>query len=434
MTLLGRWRFPFYYGWIIVVVVFLAEFTTSGMGGSTLGLFFVPMNDDLGWSLTTLAGAVTAQSLAAMVTAPLIGPMLDRYGARPVMLVGAISAGMGLLLLMGIQAVWHFWLLYAIVGALGLNELGRLSGPVVVAKWFIRRRGRAMALATSGSTFGGWVMAPIIAALIVSVGWRYTWGILGATLLVLMVPPVLLFMKRQPEDIGLRPDGDDPMAASVGPGGVSPSSQIQAEPVWTLREAVRTRTLWLLILAMNLVGLSAGSLLFFQVPYLVEEGMSTQNASYVFTATWVGFTFSRVVWGFSVERIPVRICLAGAFMARSLGPLILVVVPYPVNIVPFILVYGLFGGSFGLLQAIAFADYYGRRFMGSIQGTMRPLLSIPSVVGPVALAAVHDYFGNFDLAFLLAAALGFVAVGVVLLATPPIPRPPAPAIDELQPR
>lgn len=406
----------FFYGWIIVAIVFLAEFTTAGMGGSTIALFFIPMGNDLGWPLTMMIGAVTAQSVAAMISAPLIGPLLDRFGARPVMLVGAITGGIGLVAMMRIEAIWQFWALYAFVGALGLNELGRISGPVVVAKWFIRYRGRAMAIATSGTTVGTFVMAPIIGILIESFGWRSSWGILGLLLIITMVPPVYIFMRRQPEDLGLLPDGSQPTEL---PGENTNSERSQNEPTWTLKQALKTKTLWTLILSMNLVGFAAFSLTLLQIPYFVDQGMSNQNAGYIFTLTWVGFTISRFVWGFLLEKIPVRICLAGAFLARSLGPIILLTIPYPINIPPFLIFYGIFGGSFALLQAIAFANYYGRAFFGSIHGALRPLLALPSVIGPIILAWTYDATGTFDLAFIIAGVLGLMGTVIVTFATPP---------------
>ncbi len=404
-----------FYGWVIVAVVFLAEFTTAGMGGSTIALFFVPMGNDLGWPLTMMVGAVTAQSIAAMVTAPLVGPLLDKFGARPVMLVGAITGGIGLIAMMGIHSIWHFWFLYAFVGALGLNELGRISGPVVVAKWFIRLRGRAMAIATSGTTVGSFTMAPIIGILITAFGWRLSWGILGILMMVTMVPSVYIFMRRQPEDIGLLPDGDKPSHL----GSSSNPTHAYIEPIWTLKEALKTKTLWILILSMNLVGFAAFSLTLLQVPYFVDQGMSNQNAGYVFTLTWVGFTISRFIWGFLLERVPVRLCLAGAFLARSLGPIILLIIPYPINIPPFLIFYGVFGGSFALLQAVAFANYYGRTFFGSIHGALRPLLAMPSVIGPIILAWTYDTTGNFDLAFVIGGVLGLLGTIFVIFATPP---------------
>ncbi|MEE8442259.1 MAG: MFS transporter, partial [Dehalococcoidia bacterium] len=273
-TVLGRLNIPFYYGWIILGVVFLAEFCTAGMGGSTIVIFFTPITEEMGWSLTALLAALSAQSILGMATAPLVGPLLDRFGAKPVMLFGAVSAGIGLILLVWVQAVWQFWVVYAVVGALGLNELGRLSGPVVVSKWFVRRRGRAMAIATSGTSVGTMVMAPLIGWLIVVVGWRHAFAVLGVILMVMMIPPVLLFMKRQPEDMGLLPDGDTPepqTRQSEGSAGTSPASQ---ETAWTLGQAVKTRTLWILVASMNMAGLAAGSLIYLQMPYLTAQGMS----------------------------------------------------------------------------------------------------------------------------------------------------------------
>ena len=422
-----RWpNTPFYYGWVIVTVVFLAEFTTSGMGGSTISLFFKPMTDELGWSLTSLVGAVTAQTIAGMVTAPIIGPLLDRYGARPVMFFGALFAGAGLLMLVLVQEVWQFWVLYAVVGALGLNELGRLSGPVVVSKWFVRRRGRAMALAISGNGVGSMVMAPIIAMLIVNVGWRLSWGILGVALMTLMVPTVLLFMRRQPEDMGLLPDGAAPQSAGPAPdGGASAIPVAVQEVAWTLREALRTRTLWILVVSLTLVNLATAPMVLLQVPYFINQGMSTQSASYIFSLSWVAFTFSRFLWGFLVERIPVHYCLTGMSLCRSLGILFLVVVPYPLNIVPFLTFSGALGGAASILMPIAFADYYGRTSTGTIQGALRPLLSVSQLVGPLFVAAVFDRTGSFGLPFLVAALLGFVGTGVMLFAKPPVRPVPA---------
>ena len=416
-AILDRWRFPFYYGWVIVGVVFLAEFTTSGMGGSTISLFFKPMTEETGWSLTQLVGAVTAQTIAGMVTAPVVGYVLDRYGARPVMLFGAVSAAAGMLALMAVQQIWQFWLLYAIVGALGLNELGRLSGPVVISKWFVRRRGRAMAVAISGNGIGSMVMAPIIALAIGFVGWRYSWGILGTALLVLMVPTVLLFMRREPEDLGLLPDGAPPRAPGESTDG-GPAQEV-LEEAWTLREALRTRTLWVLILALTLVNLATAPLVLLQVPYFIDQGMSTQAASYIFSLSWVAFTISRFVWGFLVERIPVHLCLTGMSLCRSLGVLLLVVVPYPLNIVPFLTFSGALGGAASILMPIAFANYYGRASTGTIQGALRPLLSASQLVGPLFVASFFDRTGSFNTPFLMAALLGLVGTAIMLLATPP---------------
>ncbi len=205
--LLGVWPLPFYYGWVIVAVVFIAEFVAGGVGTFAVPLFFKPMSDDLGWSLTLMTGAITAQAVVYAGISPFLGVVLDRCGARPVMLFGTIFAGVGLILLGRIQEVWHFWALHAGVGALGLHEMGGFTGPVLVTKWFVRFRGRAMAFATMGTTLGAMVMTPVLGFLITTRGWRETWVLMGIMVILVMVPLTLLFVRRQPEDMGLQPDG-----------------------------------------------------------------------------------------------------------------------------------------------------------------------------------------------------------------------------------
>ncbi len=284
-----------------------------------------------------------------------------------------------------------------------------------------------MALATLGTTVGGMAMAPIIGFLIAEIGWRQTWSIMGVCVMVLMIPTIGVLMRRQPEDLGLVPDGDAG-AQTYSKGEVhlrldsSTTDPVQeTEEAWTLQEAFRTPTFWLLIIAMNLVSFSAGAINIHTVPFFTEqEGISVQAASFVVTLRLLGASLSRMPWGLVVERVPVRQCLAVLFAVRSLGPLSLVLVPYPYNIFTFAIFYGLLGGSLGLLQPIAFANYYGRAFFGSIQGAIRPLLALPQVIGPLLVAGLYDRTGTFEVAFMAAAAISLSASGVVLLSSVPV--------------
>lgn len=427
---LGRWRLPFYYGWVIVATVFVAQFVASGMGGITLGLFFKPISDEYGWSLTLLTGAVTAGSIASMVVAPFIGPLLDRFGARPVMLAGTLFAGFGMLLMTVIQQIWQFWLLYAMVGALGLGEMGQFTGPVVISKWFVRKRGRAMAFATAGIVYGGVVFSPLIGVLLGKVGWRATWGILGVATLVIMLPIILVFMRRQPEDLGLLPDGDAsgglPAAGQEGKRG--DRTQAGTEETWTLKEALRTRSLWLIVLGINLISLSASAVAIHMIPYFTKQvGTSTETASLILSARLMGASLGRIPWGFVVERIPVRVCLALVCLGRALGPLVLVLVPFPYNIAPFVFTSGFMGGNLGLLMPMTFSTYYGRKFQGSIQGVLQPLFGAANLIGPLGIAMIYDATGTFNQAFLISGAFGLLATIAALMATPPVKRDAAAA-------
>lgn len=390
------------------------------MGGQSTPLFFRPMHESLGWSLTLFTGAVTASTLAGTAVVPFLGRLLDRIGPRPVMLWGAVVAGVGLVLLSRVQEVWQFWILYAAVGALGLHELGSFTGTVVISKWFVRKRGRAIALAGYGSTIAGVVMTPIVGLLLATVGWRATWGIMGVALLVLMVPLVLLFMRRRPEDFGLLPDGDLP--STPGDAIAKGRKARTDERSWTLREAMRTRTLWVLVASMNLISFLSAVQTFHGITFLTQQqGLSVATVGAITTARWLGVSLARIPWAFLLDRIPVRNAMVACFAIKSTSLLWLIVLPYPANIAGYLITFAA-GGAQALVQPMAFATYYGRGSQGTIQGAMQPLLAIPSLVGPLLVAFLFDAVGNFNVAFVIASTLGFGAAIVALFATPPVYR------------
>ncbi len=425
--LFGVWPLPFFYGWIIVSAVFVAEFVAAGVGTFAVPLFFEPMSRELGWSLTMMTGALTAQAIVYAGISPFLGRILDRFGAGPVMLFGSLFAGGGLILLGGIQEIWHFWLLYAGVGALGLHEMGGFTGPVLITKWFVRFRGRAMAFGTMGTTIGAMVMAPVLGFLITTKGWRDSWIIMGVMVIVIMVPITLLFVRRQPEDMGLLPDGASPdtRLMEAGPGDTRQTlAQRDAsnEVSWTLKEAMRTRTLWIVVVAMNLVGLSASAGVIHLIPFLtLQQGLSAQTVSFVVSIRFGASSVSRLIWGFAVDRFHINHCLAVAFFSRAIQPLFLILLPYPFNVA--VLVATSFTGSgFQVLQPMAFANYFGRRNAGAILGGVRPFLTAASLVGPLFISVLYDFTGTFNLVFSIAGGLGVLSAGVVLLATPPQKR------------
>ena len=418
--LLGLWRIPFFYGWVIVVVVFIAEFVASGVGTFVTPLFFKELHSEMGWSLTMLTGALTAQTLANAGLSPIMGSLLDRFGARPVMLFGATVAGLGLLMLSQIQEIWQFWFLYGTVGALGLHEMGGFTGPVLITKWFSRSRGRAMAIATLGTTAGGMVMAPIVGWLIASQGWRASWAIMGILVLVLMVPLIILFVRRQPEDMGLLPDGDRAeMNLDAKPLSARRRRFAGTEESWTMNEAMRTRTFWYMVIGFNLVNLSASITVIHLVPFLtLQEGISAQAAAYIVSIRLAGSSASRIIWGFAVEWFPMNACLAVGFCARAMIPLSLALLPYPANVIGAI-AGSVLGGGFAVLQPMAFSNYFGRLHAGAIQGAVRPFLTVSTLAGPLLIAFLYDTTGSFDLGFVIASSVGLASPFLALLATPP---------------
>ncbi len=420
----------FYYGWVIAAVSTLANATVFGAGGASFSVFMGPMGHALGWSRTVLTGAVTMQSFTNLAVSPVVGRLLDRYGPRLIMVFGTVVACISYMLMSRIVEPWHFYVLFTIGFALGLNEMGGMVTSVVVSKWFIRRRGRALALASLGNQLGVIVIVPITGFLIAAIGWRNAWAMLGVGVAALVLIPTALFMRRTPEDMGLLPDGDPPEPAPPAAAGAEapPPRPRREEPRWTPRQALRTRTLWLIIAGSNLAALTFSSLLYHLVPYFTDIGMDLATAGFVYALLNVGAIFSKIGWGFISEHVPVRYCLMCTYLGRMSGLLVLLLSRSPNRPYFYAAIAGPLSHSIGPLQAQIWADYYGRSFLGTLRGLIAPFSLLTSVFGPLFAAQTYDRMGSYEGAFWFLVITLFLASCITFFAVPPGPSP-----DQVQP-
>ena len=420
-----------YYGWVIVAVCFVAEATAFGAGSASLAVFLQPMSDSLGWTRTTLTFALTVQQLGNILVAPVAGSIIDRRGPRLVMTVGAICAGAGFVLISQIQEPWQFYLLYGIAGAMGLREIGNLVTGSVISKWFIRMRGRALAFSGLGLNSGAVVFGPVIALLIADIGWRGAWVGLGIIVAAVMLPPALFLIRRTPEDMGLRPDGDPPEDEAPSAGG-GPARPRVEEPRFSVREALTARSTWLVVLSTSLVGIALGTLNHHQVAYFVDTGLSLERASFFFAMGHLFTLPSKVMWGFLSERIAVRYCMAGNNVARAISIVFLLVGSGESRLWGYAVFTGL-GQGVAFLNAKIWADYYGRAFVGSIRGVLTPIQVVSGLSGPLLAAILFDATGKYDISFWFCVAALAVATVAIWLAVPPRQKSasPAPAADHV---
>lgn len=415
--ILGRWRTPFYYGWVIVAACYARDFFASGFGQSTISLFFQPMRDELGWSLAQLVGATTVATIGGIFISPFLGRIIDRHGSKPVMLWGTIVAGVGMVLMTFVQEVWQYWALYVAIGALVLPNVAGLAGQAAVSNWFIYRRGRALMLSTLGSTTGNIVGAPVVALILTLVGWRQAWGVMGLLLMGMLVPLILIFIHNKPEDVGLTPDGGwKPSGAAA-----VRAAQFTDEP-WTLSEALRTRELWALM-GVFMFGGSTIALNVTLAPYLNQEyGLSAQDVGWIISAFWIPASISRIIWGLLVDVMPPRICLFAVTVLRAAGPFCLAFTPYPVNLGLWMLFSGLLGNAYGVLQPVMFGNYFGRQSFATIQGGVRPFMALPGLAMPLVIAALADYTGHFTAGFIFSGGVGLVGAACSFFAGVPRKR------------
>ena len=166
-------------GWWIVATAAVVGVTYTSVGAGVLSVFMVPLQEQFGWSRTAISSAVTVAAVGAMVITPIVGPLLDRFGSRYFLAAGGLALGGSLIALSFIQELWHFYLFLGL-GRLTVMGVMSLAGQVAVSNWFLRQRGRAMALAMTGQRLGHAVLPVVAQALIVASGWRLTWAHSGS--------------------------------------------------------------------------------------------------------------------------------------------------------------------------------------------------------------------------------------------------------------
>ena len=410
-----------YYGWAIVIATFVISFGEVPVFGPVLGVFILPMQEDLGWSRATIALGFTIGSISGSVTTFIIGSLLDRYGARIIVVSTGVVITIAMLGLSIMDQPWQFWTFFGIGRGAALAGI-QVGTSVSIANWFIRKRGRALAIKGMGLRIGQATFPLIIFAIMAASSWRHAYLWLAGLTFICIVVPSALYIRRRPEDMGLHPDGMAPDA--VPSEGTSNSSrpsrgrQEGYEESWTIAEARKTRTLWLLVLFFFLAPFALGSINLHMVANFQDAGISPGLAVSILSIYAATSSLTVLPWGFLVERVHVR--YAAMLMCVFQGMacvLIIVAKTYPMA-VAFGLVFGIGQAGWVVMQNLIFSDYFGRRHAGTIRGFTSPF-RILGPFGPVFTGHVRDLTGSYTFAFQILTGFFVLMFVLLLLAVPP---------------
>ncbi len=406
-----------YYGWIIVGTMFIVSLAQTAMYNPALSIFLKPITEELDWSRSTFSIAIGIGNIAGAGLAVSIGPILDRYGARAPVFLGFLILGGALIALSSISELWHFYAIVIANRALIAGLLSIVAG-VVVSKWFVRRRGRAMAFAVTGLRVGQAIVPPYTTFFLLQYGWRTAAVALGGFVWVLTLVPVILFLRRQPEDMGLRPDGEDMPDESVDGPGDGLSASRSEEVSYTLKEALRTPAFYLILFATSALAFNIGGLNFNLFPFLTDQGLSNGAAAGILTTWSIVSAVGSIGGGFIAERLHVRFVMAIAFVVATAGVVALIFTQSITVALIFAAVHGLSFGALPMLMQLVWADYYGRRHQGAIRGFVTPAQVIVQAGGPIVGTLVFDLMDTYIPAFILFGAIYVAAAGAMLLAKP----------------
>ena len=414
-TLARRINQRLFYGWVVLAVAALGLFA-SGPGQSHIfSVFVAPISADLGISRTSIASAYALATLAAAFGLPYVGRLIDRFGARRVVLAVAVLFGAAAIAFGQVSSL--LWLTFGF-GALRFLGQGSLmlNCANLVAQWFDQKRGLALSLMALGFSASMAVHPPLAQWLSEQAGWRGAWLWLGVLTWVLLIPPILLLVQNKPEDLGLRPDGASLLDQSAD--GTMPPQD--AELGLTVRQALRTAAFWITALALATMSMLVTALFFHQVSIFTHQGVDAHVAARVFSVSALTMVVAMPLIGRLLDRFPTKPIFACATLTQSAALIAIVFVDDLPSALLYAVVFGLSNAAIQTHYTYVWPRFFGRRYLGSIQGSAQTIGVIGASIGPLPFGAAFDLFGSYVGALLTLAVLPLVCAIAIL--GMPLPR------------
>ena len=371
----------YFYGWWVTLAFAVMVFVSAGVRHA-VGPFLKPMVEDLHVDRGSFSLVIALGLFLYGAFMPWVGGLADRFGARIVTSVGCVLLAAALALTGQCQNLWQLALVYGVLASLGLAATGPVVANAVITRWFSRRRGTAVSILGSASMTGMSLLVPVVAWLILTVGWRMTYGLIGVFVLVVMLPLCLFVVRDSPEAMGLAPDGAPALAGS------SVAAPAQRTSTGT---ALRTVAFWQLAGSFFTCGFSMSLVSSHGVPMLTDHGYSPIFASWIIGV--LGGTYAGRAFIF-----------AGLFLIRD----------NPLAILGVAIAGGLtLAGSMSMTSMLT-ADIYGRFSVGRILGVIFLVHQTGAALGSSLAGALYESTGSYAAAYVVACAL-LLAAGVVSL-------------------
>ncbi len=395
----------FFYGWIIVVISFISLSFVWG-ARSSFSVFYLAILKEFGWSRASTALIFSLFIFTYGLISPLSGWLIDQFGPRKIISVGAIVLALGAFACSQANKVWHLYAFWGFIGAVGVSLSGLVPHAAVVTRWFLRRRGTALGIISSGLGSGS-LLVIIVQYLINIVGWRFTYNLMGAMIIGVILPLAALFQRSEAKDKGLLPDGDaagaiDSITISKSDTSVLVIDKEWISKEWTLVGAMRSYRLWALFSCFFFFhGVAVAFLLAHQVAYVVDVGYSPIFAASIFSLYGITQTIGQA-FGFINDRIGWERGYSLSCILSLIGIFCIFLIKDTTN--PWLLyAYGIFVGigSGLMIPAVtgAATDLFQGRHFGAIYGFITFGFGVGGAISSWLGGYLFDRFGNYKLNF-----------------------------------
>jgi MFS family permease len=436
---LGRRSGRVFYGWWIVAISLIVDALKHGTFNRGFTIYFLPIQEQLGISRAALSLAETLGRLVGGIQGPVGGYLTDRFGPRAMTVAGGVISGLGFILLAFTHSYLYFMLVFVGLLSVGFRAGYNNATMPAVNEWFQRKKSLAMSLASIGSGLGGVAITPLIALLVFGFGWR-TAALASGVAIVAVVVPLAFLVRRSPESMGLLPDGDTVPPASVTRGAGQRGGRVAVpgaagltevvpltrrsnpEVEFTAREAMRTRSYWLFVVAVGLRNTVHSGVSFHLVPLLVWAGTSQPKAALLVALLSFGTLVSNPIVGWMGDSWSKQRLSAVAMVTGILAMLMLLITGGQLWQLAILVLLLAFAESANPLAWAIVGDFFGRRSYATLRGWQHLPDQLMSMSTPVWMGLIYDRTESYFWAVVpLAAMYGLSAAFYWML---PRPRPP----------
>ncbi len=396
-----------FYGWWIVVAAFLNLFFAVGIVFYGFPVFYPAFVESLGFLRAQVTqGFLLGFLVAGLPFGLLAGAMIDRIGARGVILSGAGLVGISLLLMGSMTRLWHYEL-FCILEVLGYVLAGPIANQVLVARWFHMRRGRAMGYAYLGLGLGGVIAPQLVHFLMRHFGWRHALEIVGLLILLVLFPVGIWITRSTPGEMGLLPDGSESVGLTEerNSATVSPASGVGA--------AIRSANFWLILAGSTLVMGAIGSVIQHFILFLKDQGYSATTATRFLTALLTSSLGGRVVVGYLADRFRKKNTMALFYALLSASLLFLGMARRPVAVWTFALIFGFSMGADYMLIPLVTAECFGTASLGKLLALIIMGYSLGQWGAPWMAGRIFDSQHSYELAWKIMAAAGLFGAAAI---------------------
>ena len=410
---------PFYYGWVVVGAAGTAVFARMAPNITTLTIFILPLSAEFGWSRTLISGSVSVGALAALVLSPAVGWCIDRFGARPVLVVSVLVLGLAMTSMAWATVPLTFYIAFASARVV-FHTSAPIGASTVSARWFIKKRGRAIGIVFLCGAIGGLVFTMLSAQMIEHFSMKTAWIVIGLVVFGVSVAPSLLLVIERPEDMGLLPDNEKPSAAVEERDLLSPVEDSHENDSWTFPEAAKTKAFWMLFFAgMAMFCVNTGTNVHIGAYYL-DQGLTLTVAAVAISIGWIVSACGSVVWGWVLEKIEARRAYSVVFMILCVSTVYLLTVDSTAGALIAAILIGSVSSGSNVIIAIMYANYFGRNSLGRIRGVSETGVLLGQATGPLLAGILFDSRGSYSFVFLLFGGIALAGSLIVLQARPPV--------------